>query len=425
MVRLVVMLWIGGATTILAAAAPPAEIAVTGCECPPLESLDELMRSFVRDNELPGAALAVTRQGQLVYARGFGFADLERQVPVQPDSLFRIASVSKPITAVAVMRLVEEGKLNLDDRAFDLLPHRRGTEQDRWADDRLGEITVRHLLQHRGGWDRGKSIDPMFHSLAIAFRLSKPPPAEPDDVIRFMLDWHLDFEPGQRYEYSNFGYCLLGRLVEQVTGQSYESYVQQTVLQPSGIRTMRLGKTLPQGQALGEVRYYTRNNRKSLGVVGDAMFKRVPQPYGGWYLESMDAHGGWIGSAIDLARFAAALEPASATPMLSATSRDAMFARPPGNAGFGPDGEPKETYYGLGWLIRDVPGATGRNYWHTGSLPGTSALLVTRHDRFCWAVLFNGSETSRGKNPASEIDPLIHQAVEAVPLWPERDLYRD
>jgi len=130
---------------------------VTGLVMPKLAAYDDPMTAFLREHDPPGAALAVTYLGRLVYARGFGHADLEEREPVRPASLFRIASLSKPVTAAAVMHLVEQGKLRLDDRVFPILnlpPQlgRRSRFDPRWHD-----ITVRHCLQHTAGWDRDKS----------------------------------------------------------------------------------------------------------------------------------------------------------------------------------------------------------------------------------------------------------------------------
>jgi N-acyl-D-amino-acid deacylase len=419
MVRLLTVIWFSGAAWAVAGEGPSAQVVATGREFQSLEALDELMQSFLRDNELPGAALAVARGGRLVYSRGFGYADVDRTIPVRPDSLFRIASVSKPITAVATMRLVDEGKLKLEDRVFEVLPHRRKQAPEQRADPRLGQITIRHLLQHRGGWDRHKSLDPMFHSLAIAFWMGQRPPAEPDDVVRFMLGRKLDFDPGRQSVYSNFGYCVLGRVIEQVSGQSYERSVQRSLLQPLGIHSMRIGKTLPEGRAEKEVKYYTRDKGTALGVVGNALFRKVPRPYGAWYLEAMDAHGGWLGSAVDLVRFSSALETAESR-VLSQASRDAMLARPAENTER--DGEQQDTYYGLGWQVRELSGEN-KNYWHAGSLPGTSSLLVVRHDGFSWAVLFNSRDMPGGGTPAAKIDSLIHRAVNSVEHWPDHDLF--
>ncbi len=192
----------------------------TGKKFPELKPFDELMEAFVRDNKIPGASLAVAKDGRLVYARGFGYADVEKKQPVRPESLFRIASISKSFTATATLQLVEQGKLSLDTPVFDLLPHKPHLAKGDSADPRLGQVTIAHLLRHQGGWDRKETIDPLFHAIEIASVLGKPPPATQDDVIRFMMGWQLDFDPGQRYVYSNLGYCLLGRVIEQLTGRS-------------------------------------------------------------------------------------------------------------------------------------------------------------------------------------------------------------
>ena len=126
-----------------------------------LAAYDALMTDFLAKHKPPGAALAVSYHGRLVYARGFGHADVEKQQPVQPDSLFRIASVSKPFTAAAVMHLVEHGKLKLEDRVFPILKLEPHLDRGARLDPRWHEIQVHHCLQHTGGWNRDKSFDPM------------------------------------------------------------------------------------------------------------------------------------------------------------------------------------------------------------------------------------------------------------------------
>ena len=133
----------------------------TGPVMPKLAAYDELMTAFMREHKPPGAALAVTYHGRLVYARGFGHADLEKREAVWPTSLFRIASVSKPFTATTVMHLVQQGKLKLEERVFPLLKLQPHLERGARLDPRWHEITVRHCLQHTGGWNRDKSFDPM------------------------------------------------------------------------------------------------------------------------------------------------------------------------------------------------------------------------------------------------------------------------
>jgi len=380
-------------------------IPITGAADPRLAPLDDLMESFIRENHVPGAALAVARNGTLVYARGFGYADMDAKEPVQPESLFRIASISKPLTAAAVMRLVDQGKLSLDDRPFVVLGVKPFLKADQAADARLAAITVRDLLSHAGGWDRGASGDPMFKARLIAKDLGIESPPSREDIIRWVAGKPLDFDPGTKSVYSNFGYCVLGRMVEKAGGMSYEMYVQKEILAPLGATGMRIGRTLEADRAAGEVVYYSGEGL-GMSVFGSGLVKN---PYGAWDLEAMDAHGGWIASAPDLVRFGIGIGlPGGA---LSAESLAAMWGRPSYV-------DPKAAaYYAFGWVVRPV-GASGMNTWHNGSLPGTSTLLVRRSDGMVWAVLFN----TREGNPAGRIDGPLHRAVDSVKQWPgEKD----
>jgi len=408
-----------GFSVLCAGAAPLPE---TGKSFKTLRPFDLMMRRFVRDNEIPGAALAVAKDGRLLYARGFGWADRRNKTPVQPHSLFRIASISKPITAVAILRLVDQGKLKLDGKAFARLPHKPLQRKGAKLDPRLNQITIRHLLQHRGGWDRAQSMDAMFQPARIARALGKAPPASANDIIRFMRGWPLDFNPGSRYAYSNLGYNVLGRVIEKATGRGYEEYVRAELLKPLGITAMSIGRTLPAGRARDEVRYHARGGRAGFSVMARNFGARVPRPYGAWHLEAMDSHGAWIASVIDLVRFGSALDQFEKSKILSPKSIAAMTERPEGPAGFDEKGNPKETFYGLGWFVRPVGKKSNR--WHTGSLDGTAALLVLRHDGLCWAVLFNTRSTPCGGHAGRQIDPLLHTAAEAVKEWPGHDLFK-
>lgn len=415
-------LWLSAKT---AKAADPfvADLPITGSGDPRLASFDRLMSAFVALHEVPGAALSVTKGGRLVYARGFGYADVERKEAVQPDSLFRIASVSKPITAAAILRLVEAGKLRLDDKVFKILKLKPHLEPDAKPEPRLNDITVLHLLQHTAGWARDKSFDPMFRPITIATALKVEPPAIQEHIIRYMMGRPLDFAPGTGYAYSNFGYCLLGRLIETVTGKSYEEYLKKDVLSLLGIRRMRLGKTLPDGRAEGEVKYYDEQNRTARAVVGPQPRKQVPLPYGAFNLEAMDAHGGWIASAVDLVRFASTFDDPAQSKLLKAESIRTMFARPEKEPGLKADGEPKSTYYGCGWSVVVTDNKERQNHFHAGALDGTATLLVRRGDGLNWAVLFNTRNDPAGNYLGYGIDPYLHRAADKVKEWPANDLF--
>ena len=393
------------------------DVVMTGKAEPQLASIDQLMTGFLTEHKLPGAAVAVSRNGKIAFARGYGFADVENQAAVQPDSLFRIASISKPITAVAVLQLVEQKKLDLDASAFEVLkwePHR---EPDRELDARLMKVTIRQLLQHTGGWDRDKSYDAMFRAVPIARALGVAPPAKPEHVVRFMLGQPLDFEPGERYAYSNFGYCVLGRLIEHASGQSYECYVQEHVLRPLGICAMTIGRTRREGRWPNEVTYYPHEKTTGISVFAEDLGQPVPPPYGAWHLEAMDSHGAWVASAIDLVKFAAAFDDLATCKLLKPSTIETMLARPSGAAGLDKDGKPKDAYYGCGWLVRPIANQLRPNMWHNGSLPGTSTILVHRFDGVTWAALFN----SRGESPVAPsglIDPLMQKTLNDVKQWP-------
>lgn len=379
-----------------------------------METYDRLIPDLMEKWEIPGGAIAVVRDGRLVLAKGYGLADVEDEEFVQPDSLFRIASISKPVTAVAVLNLMEEGLLDLDERAFDILDHLEAPGGE-MADHRLNEITVRQLLLHTAGWDRKAGYDPMFAAKLVAHRLGLELPVICEDVIEFMLGQPLNHEPGTKYVYSNFGYCILGRIIETKTGQTYEEYVQEKVLAPAAITRMRIGGTTLEERDPGEVKYYhLRGARLVESVLPDGP-RRVPWPYGGFYLETLDSHGGWIASAIDLVRFTSAINGGSSQSILDPETIELMVSRPSDLW------EDKRYYYAMGWLVRPVN--NDANWWHGGALHGARSLLVRTHHGMSWAALFN----TWPKEDAffSELDKTMWIATREVTTWPDHDLFPD
>ena len=372
-----------------------------------LAAYDRIIPELMRKWEIPGGAVAVAKNGRLVLARGYGLADVEKNRPVRPDALMRIASVSKPITAAAILVLVEQDRLDLDARVVDLLGPIKPMH-GRAIDPGFRKITVRQLLHHTAGFDRGKSFDPMLSPRPITDALG--PMADGPAIVRFMLDRPLDFKPGSRYAYSNFGYCLLGRVIEQITGSSYEEAVGQLVLKPSGITRMRLGHTRLKDRAKGEARYYPPPVESILPEDKGP----VDSPYGRFYLEPMDSHGGWIASAVDLVRFATWLDGSRKPGLLEKETRRLIESRPGA-----PVSVDTPTYYGLGWMVR--PKEQGANWWHAGSLPGTNALLVRTHHGMVWAAVFNSRP--KGDGFLGELDRALWQAAGEVEAWPPHDRF--
>jgi len=397
---------------------------LTGEHDPRLQPFDDLLLSFLKEHDVPGMSVAVTKGSRLAYSRGCGWANKDTHRPVQPDALFRIASLSKPITAVAVMQLVEQGRLRLDDRLLDIVPLVPFVPPGQSADPRIQQITIRQLLQHTAGWDRDVSFDPIIKARDITQLMQLEGPPGPLEVTRYALGLPLDFNPGERYAYSNVGYLCLGRVIEHLTQTDYVSHVQQQVLQPLGITRMQLGKAREAELAEGEVHYYDRRQRVAKCLYPPQVGAEVPVVYGGENLQGYEAHGGWIASAVDLARFAAAFADSQTCPLLRPETIDEMWRRPTGLAGHTAEGSPRPVYYGCGWSVRPVNGG-GVNAWHTGRIAGTSTLMVRRSDGMSWAVLFN-SDALPGATfeaLASAIDPLMHRAAAQVQSWPEVDRF--
>jgi N-acyl-D-amino-acid deacylase len=389
---------------------------VTGEPDDRFAAFDHAMTVCMSEHGIPGGSFTLMRHGDLLHTRGYGWADLQTRETVTTRSLFRIASVSKPITAVGIMKLVEVGKLGLDDRVFDILPYDPFPSSDSRPDPRTRNITLRHCLNHTGGWDRDLSGDAMFLSVRIAQALGVDAPASPEHIMRWLSGRALDFEPGTRYAYSNYGYCLLGRVIEKLTGRTYEEWICAEVLAPIGIQHMRIGKTHYSGRAENEVVYYPVTGF-SPSVFQENLGQKVPNPYGAWYLEAMDSHGAWIASSTDIATFASAFHDKDHSPLLSRESIETMFSRPSGPVGLDTAGNPKQSYYALGWAV-DLPGSNGEvgQQHHNGMLVGTATVMRRRDDGICWSALFNLSLGRREAYTGSAIVPLINQAIKGLEL---------
>jgi CubicO group peptidase (beta-lactamase class C family) len=332
--------------------------------------LEQLIRDFMEQNNIPGMSIAITRDDKIVLAKGFGLADREAQQPVTVRSRFRTASIAKPITATAIFVLIECGQLRLDDQVFGAEGVLGDLYLEKSYDPRLAEITIDHLLSHTsGGWAAGAE-DPMFsnpelnHAQLIQWTLRNRP---------------LEHEPGTTYAYSNFGYCLLGRIIETIMAVPYADAAKRLVLEPCGVTDMEIAGNTKADRQDEEVVYY--------GQDGDDPYDKQ--------LSRMDSHGGWIATASDLARFVVRvngfpdepdiLQPETIRTMTSASSANPGYAR--------------------GWAGND----TG-SWWHGGSFSGTSTVLVRTATGVCWVALTNTRKPGLGL----ELDKMMWKAVERL-----------
>ncbi|MER3489936.1 MAG: hypothetical protein C4328_08550 [Meiothermus sp.] len=411
----------------LCLAPPPATFGtpprpLTGYSDGALEPFDRAMTRLLERYRIPGASLAVSRDGRLLLARGYGWADVEAQEPVRPNSLFRIGSITKPITAVAVLHLgesrVRQGlypnlSAFLDAKVYGLL----GLEPygGKLKDPRIAEITVRDLLQHSAGWNRSVAGDPMFRpTLTYVARVLGTGEAMPSQLlIEYALSRRLSFAPGTFSAYSNLGYAILGQLVERLSAQSYAAYLKG-MLSQMGIHHIQPGKTQLKDRLPGEVKYYDFPQAPPVQSILDG--SQVPRPYGDFYLEAHAADGGLVASAPELVKFVAVLEGhrPEASP-ISPEARRVMLERPAL-----PQYQGSKVYYALGWSVR--PKENGLMWSHDGALAGTRTLLLRLPDDTVIAALFN----SRPWNDWSFIADLknsLLSAAEQVTRWPDYDCF--
>lgn len=382
----------------------------TGVPVPALATLDQAMTRYLAATKTAGGSLAISQAGRLVYARGFGLADTALKTPVEPDSLFRIGSISKPITAMTAVRLAQDGRLALDAPIVPLLGS-SVLPSGIIADARWSQITVRHLLRHSGGWDAQATFDPLSSYTVIeglGLKLPLRQPLTVDEVIRFMARRPLQFAPGSQYSYSNFGMLLLGRVLERATGVAYEKLVRDTVLEPMGIQRMALGGALPSQRRLGEVEYY---DPSVLPAVYPGIGDTVPAPDGGFYFETIQSAGAWIASPVDLVRFANGVTGRTGTALLRPEWLREVTTRPSyAKAG--------DSFYGLGWQIEP-----SGDWSHDGLIEGTFAYLY-RTDLgggISVAFTFNGVPTSE-----EALDTLLGTLLTtllSVRQWPDSDQF--
>jgi CubicO group peptidase (beta-lactamase class C family) len=342
-----------------------------------------IARAFMEKYSVPGLSISITRHGKFVYEHQFRMADSEEAQQLLPASLFRIASVTKPITSLTIFTLIEKGRLNLNDKVFGpsgILDEKFGKPPYKQY---LTDITVDHLLTHTcGGWPNDSS-DPMF-------RYNSWDQAK---LISWVLDTlPLTSPPGLRWTYSNFGYCLLGRVIEQVTGQPYADYVQANVLAPCGITDMRIAGNKLKARAPNEVAYYGQYSE---------------DPYQ-MNVTRMDSHGGWIATPTDLAIFLDHVAGAPNIPSLLKPETIKIMTTPSPAYPQSSSGK-----YARGWMVRNNGAG---NWWHNGSLPGSTTIMVRTSTGMCWAALTN-TRTQPSNEIDDALDQMVWDMVRQVPAW--------
>lgn len=343
-----------------------------------LEKMDQKIEKYLRRWDIRGASLAISRNDSLLFAKGYGWADKEKNLEMGPGNIMRIASVSKLITAIGIMKLQEEEILSLQDTVFGPSGILNDSTYTSWIKDKKTfGITVEHLLRHQGGFRR----DPMFSSRDVMYLLKLDEPPTHDDYIEITLKSRLRFKPGEWQRYSNIGYLLLSKIIERKSGMEYEDYIRKEVLEPAGCYDIHLANNYYEQKYPNEVRYYTHEGDGKFIEEYNKSGRIVERCYGGNDIHSLEGAGGWVASPAEISRLVSSINHYENIPeILSEESIQEMTTY------YGPE------VYSLGWNDTKADGTWTR----TGTLAGTSALVKCYPDGECWIMITN---TSTWKGP--------------------------
>lgn len=282
-----------------------------------ITNINEEFMSYMSKYNIPSGQICIIQDNKVIYQNSYGnincddwnYPPIDRpNRKVNNNDVFRIASSTKPMTAMTILSLVDKKMITLDEPAFAILARAKMIEPSTITDPRLHKITVRDLLRHAGGWDSGVGLpgigpfDPQYDALRIASH-DVLKPANSLELIQFMIKQPLNFDPGSKFVYSNFGYNVLGRIIEAVTKTKYEDYVKQNIFSKVFIDSY-IGSSNMANRGPNEVMYCDKKSDDTGYPIDPNLPYKVPISYGNSFvLNVMDSHGGWVMNALDLAKF--------------------------------------------------------------------------------------------------------------------------
>jgi CubicO group peptidase (beta-lactamase class C family) len=282
--------WLPGWLAILGASALAADIPVTGLPVPSLSGIDDVVVQTMEDEGILGCTVGVMKDGRIIYQRGFGWRDENQTVAMPENATLRTASVSKVFVKEAI-KLLYAGGLDEDTKVFDLGQEGGGIlDLEAWPscqDARMMDITVQHLVDMKAGWAADYSWDSIdvYEAMELGDE-GVPPPTSLEDITRFALGQELVTDPGDNYVYSNFSYNVLVLVIEELTGQSFLSYLRQNmVTRNQWVPATDFFVAQPfAATGLREPHYFSTATWKN---VYDASWPDVPAPYGGFNVGAM------------------------------------------------------------------------------------------------------------------------------------------
>ncbi len=371
------------------------------------QKMERQITRWMNRNNIRGASLAIMKDERLIYGKGFGWADKEAEEPAETGSLYRIASASKLITAVGIMKLCDKGLLRLDDRVFGPDGILCDSVFLDIRDRRATKITVRQLLNHTSGFSR-RMGDPMFRAADIIEWEELDHAPSTDELIAFQLRQRLRDVPGGSAQYSNVGYLVLSRIVEKVSGVDYETFMQREVLRPAGCYDMHIARNYYEERYAGEVKYYGHAPEDSIPSYDGSGRMRLRE-YGGNNITGLQGAGAWVCSAVELLRLVASVDGRPGVPDVLSPKSVAEMKR-----------LARKGDFALGWSRYEPK--TGRLI-RTGTMSGTCAYVELLPDGLSYVLITNTSNY-RGASFTNSIGRTIRDAMARVEAWPEdRDLF--
>lgn len=376
-------------------------------DSPQLEDMENKIKRYLLRWEINGAQIAVTRNDSLLYVKGFGWADMEKKQEMQPSNIMRLASVSKLLTAVGVMKLAEVGTLKLSDHVFGPKGILNDTAfTNAIKDQRYLDITVEQLLRHKAGFTTGAG-DPMFSTRYIMMQNRLTTPPDNNTLMKILLKRRLGFTPGTAKRYSNVGYTLLSMIIEKKTRMSYEDYMRRFVFEPAGCYDFHIAGSYEKDRRKNEVKYYMHKGSEPVYEYNNSG-RMVEKCYGENDIPNLKGAGAWCASAAELSRLVASIDLLPGVKdILSKKSVEFMTREMPDHD------------FSIGWNFCPK----GRPWIRTGSLSGTSALVLRYPDGECWILITNTS-TWKGHGFSNDTMRLFERLrQENRDKFPKRNLF--
>lgn len=342
---------------------------------PELHAMDSIMQRYLKRWEIHGAQLAISRHDSLLYARGFGYADKDRKIPMEPSYIMRMASVSKLVTATGIMKLRDMGKIRLSDKVFGP----KGILNDTFyvnsiRDKRYFDITVEQLLRHKAGFTNYAG-DAIFSTRYIMQQNHLTTPPDHRTLLRIVLRRHLGYTPGTAQRYCNIGYTLLSLIIEKRTGMSYNDFMQRYVLNPAGCYDFHIAGNYLKDRRPNETVYYMHSSSVPVPEFNNSG-RMVVRCYGENDITTALGAGAWVASAAELCRLVASIDGDRTVPDVISPQAVKLMTQ-----------EMPDHQFSLGWNFTP----RNRPWIRTGSLVGTSALVLRYPDGECWVFITNTS----------------------------------